>query len=181
MIATLAQLAAGLPDIERSPHDGGPLRLIVRRPAPEQREVVDVARLDVDDGLVGDDWRIRSSSLTADGSAERAAQLTFMNARLMALLAGPPEAWAPAGDQLYVDVDLSVANLPVGTRLTLGEALLEVSAKPHTGCAKFAAQFGNDALRFVSMAPLRDLRLRGMYAVVVRSGDIRVGDRLAKV
>ncbi len=180
MTTALAELQAGLSDIERSPGDDGTLRLIVRRPAFEQREVVEVAHLHVDDGLVGDDWRVRGSRRTADGSADPAAQLTFMNARLMSLLAGPREAWAAAGDQLYVDLDLSVSNLPIGTRLTLGDALLKVSPKPHTGCAKFAARFGDDALRFVSTPSLRDLRLRGMYAVVVRSGDIRVGDRIRK-
>jgi hypothetical protein len=174
----LTELEAGLDEILRSPADGGTVELIVRRPVPEEREIVGAARLDPGEGMVGDGWRVRGSKRTPDGSADPAAQVTLMNARVAALLAGPPEAWAAAGDQLYVDLDLGVANLPAGTRLTVGDAVLEVSATPHTGCAKFARRFGADALLFVSTPEARELRLRGLNARVVQGGAIRHGDRI---
>lgn len=177
---SFVDLEAGLEEIRRSPADGGPLRLIVRRPAVEQRELLDVAELDTERGLVGDSWLARGSKHTADGSASPDAQVTLMNARVATLLAGSPDAWSAAGDQLYIDLDLAESNLPAGTRLAIGNAVLEVSATPHTGCAKFGARFGIDALRFVSTAEGRGLRLRGMNTTVIQGGTIRVGDRISK-
>jgi hypothetical protein len=176
----LAELDAGLEDIRRSPIDDGSVRLITRRPAVDQREAVETGQLDTTDGLVGDTWRARGSSRRPDGSANPESQVTIMNARLATLLAGSPEAASIAGDQLYVDLDLSVTNLPAGTRLAIGEAVLEVSAAPHTGCAKFSGRFGVAALRFVSTPEGRELRLRGMNTRVVRGGAIRTGDRISK-
>jgi MOSC domain-containing protein len=175
-----AELEAGLEEIRRSPTDDGALRLIVRRPAVEQRELMEIAQLDTDQGLVGDSWRARGSKRTVDGSADPEAQLTLMNARVATLLAGSPDGWSAAGDQLYVDLDLSESNLPTGMLLVIGEAVLEVSATPHTGCAKFSGRFGLDALRFVSTPEGRELRLRGMNTRVVQSGAIRMGDPVRK-
>ena len=176
----LIELEAGLAEIRRSPADDGILRLIARRPAVDEREHLQAARLDTEQGLVGDSWRARGSKRTPDGSADPEAQVTVMNARAAALLAGSPDAWSAAGDQLYVDLDIGEANLPVGTRLAIGDAVLEVSAVPHTGCAKFSGRFGVDALRFVSTAEGRELRLRGMNTMVVRSGTITLGDLIRK-
>ena len=176
----MAQLEAGLDHIRRSPADKGKLRLIVRRPAEDARETLDSAQLDVDEGLVGDVWRVRGSRSVPDGSADPEAQVTLMNARVSALIAGDGGDWTPAGDQLYVDLDLGEDNLPAGTRLTVGNAVLEVSAKPHTGCAKFSSRYGSDAVRFVNGAAGRPLRLRGMNARVVQGGSIRVGDWICK-
>jgi MOSC domain-containing protein YiiM len=177
---TFIELEAGLDEIRRSPADGGTVQLIVRRPAVDRREVSEVAELDTEQGLVGDTWRIRGSRRTPDGSSDPEAQVTVMNARVAALLAGSHDTWSAAGDQLYVDLDLAESNLPAGTRLAIGEALLEVSAVPHTGCAKFGGRFGVDALRFVSTPEGRELRLRGLNAKVVRGGTIRLGDRISK-
>jgi hypothetical protein len=176
----LVELEASLDEVRRSPADDGILRLIVRRPAVDRREIVPAAQLDTEEGLLGDTWRVRGSKATADGTANPEAQVTLMNARVAAALAGSADAWAAAGDQLYVDLDLAVSNLPPGTRLTIGEAVLEVSATAHTGCAKFSARFGVDALRFVSTPEGRALRLRGLNARVVQGGSIRVGDRIGK-
>jgi hypothetical protein len=176
----LVELVAGLEEIRRSPADHGILQLIVRRPAVDRRELMEAAQLDTEHGLVGDTWRVRGSNRLADGSSDPEAQVTLMNARVATLLAGSHDAWSAAGDQLYVDLDLAEANLPAGTRLTVGDALLEVSAVPHTGCAKFSGRFGVDALRFVSTPEGRKLRLRGMNAKVVRDGTIRLGDRISK-
>jgi hypothetical protein len=178
---TYDTLVAGLDDIRTSPADAGHLALIVRRPGIDEREVVDTAALDVTDGLVGDTWRTRGSSRTADGAANPDAQLTLMNSRAAALVAGPIERWPLAGDQLYVDLDLGAANLPPGTQLGLGSAVIEVTALPHTGCQKFAARFGPDAVKFVNSPDGRALNLRGINARVVTPGTVRVGDTVQKV
>ena len=173
---TAEQLEAGLEHVRRSPTTVGALRMIVRRPDTNEREVVAEGGLDVGLGLVGDNWKARGNPLTVDGKANPEAQVTVINARLLHLVSQAEERWPLAGDQLVVDLDLSVDNLPPGTRLCIGSAVLEVSAKPHTGCHKFEARFGRDALKFISSPVGRDLRLRGLNARVVESGTIRVGD-----
>ena len=178
---TLAELEAGLDTIRQSPKCEGVLALIVRRPHIDTREVLEVAELDRVEGLVGDTWRTRGSSRTADGSAHPDMQLTLVNARLIALVAHGKDRWALAGDQLVVDLDLSVENLPPGTRLALGSARIEVTAQPHTGCDKFAARFGREALKWVNSAVGKQLRLRGLNAKVVQSGVIRVGEIVQKL
>lgn len=178
---SLAELEAGLGHVRAAPADSGTLELIVRRPAKNQREVLAEGTLDLVTGLVGDNWRTRGSSSTPDGSAHPDAQITMMNARAALLVARDQDRRPLAGDQLYADLDISVANLPPGTRLALGSAVIEVTAKPHTGCAKFLARFGRDALKFVSSRTGRELRLRGLNAKVVVPGTIRAGDVIRKV
>ena len=180
-IRTMAQLEAGLDEVRRSPKDEGTLQLIVRRPERLERELVDEGSLDVDTGLVGDNWLTRGSTVTPDGSANPEMQVTLMNSRVADLVAGGRERWHVAGDQLFVDMDLGRANLPPGTRLAIGTAVLEVSAAPHTGCAKFSERFGKDALRLVSTAVGQELCLRGINTKVVQSGDVRVGDAVRKL
>lgn len=172
----LDTLLAGLPEVRSSPSDAGRLVRIVRRPAIGEREPLPEARLDLAEGLIGDIWRARGSKRMADGSADLEAQITLMNSRFAALVAGPEAAWDPAGDQLFADLDLSEANLPAGSRLGIGEAILVVSAVPHTGCVKFSGRFGPDALRVVSSPDGRALRLRGVNLRIERGGTIRVGD-----
>src|SRR5436189_3695246 len=172
---TMAELEAGLDEIRRSPRDAGELKLIVRRPGVGVREDLETGDLDVASGLVGDTWRTRRSRLTPDGSPHPDTQLNVMNARVVALLARDERRWALAGDQLFVDLDLSEANLPAGTRLALGSAIIEVTDQPHTGCSKFVERFGVDAMKFVNSSERRDLHLRGINARVVRPGALRVG------
>ena len=179
--ATAEELEAGLDEIRRSPTDEGTIELIVRRPAVEEREVLEEGTLDPAEGLVGDCWRTRGSSSTKDRSANPGMQLTLMNARVIALVARDPERWPLAGDQLYVDLDLSRENLPPGTRLALGSAVIEVTDELHTGCAKFTARFGSAAIRFVNGKAGRGLRMRGMYAKVVEPGTVRRGDTIRKL
>lgn len=168
-------LEGGLDHIRRSPTDNGKLELIVCRPAVDARQVLETGQLDLVTGLTGDTWSVRHNTRTPDGSPDPDGQLTLMNARAIAVVSGAsePERWALAGDQLFVDLDLSEAGLPAGTQLGVGEAVIEVTAKPHRGCAKFAARFGPDALRFVNIGPGRILNLRGRNARVVTPGTIR--------
>jgi MOSC domain-containing protein YiiM len=172
----LEELEAGLDEIRQSPKDTGVLELIVRRPQVEERAVLEKGELDLVEGLVGDNWRTRGSSRTADGSSHPDMQLTLMNARSITLMAQEKNRWQLAGDQLYIDMDLSSNNMPPGTQLVLGSAVVEVTNQPHNGCKKFAARFGADALKFVNSSVGTTLHLRGIYAKVVQSGMIRVGD-----
>jgi hypothetical protein len=176
-----AALEDGLTEILRAPTDGGAVELIVRRPAVGEREVLAQAVLDPTMGLVGDTWSERSSRRTPDGSPHIGMQLTLMGSRVIALLARDRERWPLAGDQLYVDLDLGVVNLPIGTWLAVGDAVVEVSDQPHTGCAQFRDRFGADAMRFVNTPAGRDLRLRGLNTFVVAAGTVRVGDVVRKL
>lgn len=178
---TMTELEAGLDRIRQSPSNDGVLEMIVRRPQSEAREVVEAAHLDLVEGLVGDNWRARGSSHTPDKSAHPEMQLNVMNARAAALVAQRKDRWALAGDQLYVDLDLSEPNLPPGTRLAIGSAVIEVTAQPHTGCRKFVSRFGLDAMKFVNSPIGKHLHLRGINAKIVHPGVIRVGDRITKV
>jgi hypothetical protein len=177
---TTAELDATIDYLRGSPLDRGTVELIVRRPAVDAREVLDEGHLDLAVGLVGDTWNVRRSRRTEDGSPHPHMQLNVMSSRTIAVLAQSPERWPLAGDQLYVDLDLSVDNLPAGTRLTLGTAVIEVTEQPHRGCAKFTARFGLDAFHFVNSELGRHLRLRGLNAKVVLPGVVRRGDVVSK-
>jgi hypothetical protein len=177
---SMAQLEAGLDEIRKSPLDSGELKLIVSRPSTGGRKIHDSAKLDPTVGLVGDNWAIRGSSKTADGSSHPDMQINVMNSRAAALVAQHSERWAEAGDQLYMDMNLGSANLPPGTRLEIGSAILEVTDIPHTGCDKFMARFGRDAAKFVNSRVGRELNLRGINVRVVQPGVIRTGDLVKK-
>ena len=175
------RLVAGLGQIRDSPQDGGRLVLIVRRPAVGERALPAEAVLDQVAGLDGDNWLSRGSTSTPDGSADPQRQVTVMNARVAELVAGGTGRMPLAGDQLYLDLDLSLDNFPAGSLLAVGQAVLQVSEAPHLGCAKFVERFGVEAMRFVNSRAGRQLRLRGMNARVMVSGTVRLGDLAAKV
>jgi MOSC domain-containing protein YiiM len=178
---TLAEMEAALDHVRAAPRRIGTVELLVRRPVHEQREVLAAAELHPDHGVVGDAWSRTPDRLSPDGGPDPERQLTVMNARFAALVAGDPERIPLAGDQLYVDLDLSEANLPAGTRLALGDAVIEMTAPPHTGCAKFVQRFGVDAQRMVNSPTGRALRLRGANARVVTGGTVRPGDAVRKL
>ena len=175
------ELDAGLDEIRRSPRDGGLLELIACRPENGERAEPAEATLDPAVGLVGDNWAARGSRHTEDGSAEPGRQLTLMNSRAAALVAVTAERRSLAGDQLYVDLDLSTENLPAGTRLQVGDAVVEVTELPHTGCVKFIERFGADAGRWVNLGRGREVNARGINAIVVTGGTVRVGDVVSKL
>ena len=178
---TTTELEEGLPHILESPKDGGELKMIVYRPDVDQRHSVDSGLLDEEHGLVGDNWLTRGSRSTEDGSADPEMQLNIMNVRVASLVADDPERIPLAGDQLYLDMNLSGENLPVGTQLSLGETVIEVTPPPHTGCKKFAKRFGNDAVIFVNSGFGKTQNFRGICARVVKGGKIQVGDVAKKI
>lgn len=178
---TQEMLKAGLRHVLASPPDQGTLEMVIRRPAVDEREVLEVAELSCEEGVVGDTWNQRSSRRTDDGSPHPDMQLNVMNSRVAQLVAQDKQRWPLAGDQLYVDFDVTDANLAPGTRLALGSAVIEVTAQPHTGCAKFTQRFGLESHRFVNAAENKGLNLRGVNAKVVQAGSVKPGDVISKV
>ena len=175
------ELEAALDHLRQAPKDGGILQLIVRRPEVDEREVLEEAQLDPVAGLIGDSWVVRKSSRTPDGSPHPEMQLNIMNARVTALVAQEKERWPLAGDQLYIDMDLSKENLPAGSRIAIGSAVIEVSALPHTGCQKFVSRFGLDAMKFVNSTVGKQLCLRGINAKVIQGGIVKIGSTVRKI
>jgi hypothetical protein len=178
---TLQELEAALEHLRQAPKDEGVVELIVCRPDIDRREVLDEAELDVEKGLIGDNWLVRGSRKTPDGSAHPEMQINIMNSRVTALVAQDKDRWPLAGDQLYIDMDLSKENLPAGSRIAVGSAVLEVSAFPHTGCHKFVARFGLDAMKFVNSEVGKQLCLRGINAKVIQGGVVKVGHTAKKL
>jgi hypothetical protein len=178
---TMEELEAALDHLRDAPKDDGVVELIVRRPRVDEREVLELAELDPVKGLIGDSWCFRGSSKSVDGGPHPDMQINIINSRVAALVAQEKERWKLAGDQLYIDMDLSKENLPAGTRLEIGSAVLEVSPLPHTGCHKFVARFGVDAMKFVNSTVGKQLCLRGINAKVVQAGVVRLGSTAKKI
>jgi hypothetical protein len=175
---TLAEIEAGIEDVLLSPKSNGVLELIVRRPAVNEREVLESGYLDVETGLVGDNWLTRGSSRTDNGLGHPEMQLNVMNYRFALLIAGDRSRVPLAGDQLFVDLDLSEANVPPGTRFEIGNAVIEVTSIPHLGCKKFVERFGLEAMKFANSEFGREHHLRGINARVIFSGEVAVGDEI---
>lgn len=178
---TRAELEAGIPHIENSPKDDGSVEAIVVRPEPGQRRDVPSCDVSLAGGVHGDRW-----AKGRGGNAENAAphpdvQICIMNSRAIALIAQERANWPPAGDNLFIDLDLRPENLAPGQRLSVGTAILEVTAEPHNGCSAFIERYGRDACVFVNTGIGKQMRLRGIYARVAKGGRISVGDRIRKV
>ena len=178
---TTAELEAALDHLRETPKDDGIVHLIVRRPDVDQREVLDEAELHPELGLIGDNWKVRGSRRTPDGSAHPDMQINIMNSRVTALVAQEKDRWPLAGDQLYIEMDLSKVNLPAGSRIAVGSAVLEVSPLPHTGCQKFVSRFGIEAMQFVNSETGKEMCLRGINAKVVQGGTVKVGQTAKKI
>lgn len=178
---SMAELEAGMEHIRQSPKTQGTLKMIVRRPSVDEREILHEGELSTMEGLIGDTWKVRVSVHSTDGLPHPNKQITIMNARTIALLAQSEAHWPLAGDQLYVDMDLSDDNLPPGTQLAIGSAILEVSPDPHTGCQKFSSRFGVEALKFVNSPEGKRLHLRGINTKVIQAGVIRMSDAVRKI
>jgi MOSC domain-containing protein YiiM len=174
----LAEIERAAADLGRSPSAIGTLEMIVCRPAVDERKVLEEGVLDTAHGLEGDSWEARGA---ADVSADPLRQITVMNSRVLASVAGDRARWQLAGDQLIVDLDLSMDSLPAGTRLQIGQAVVEVTEPPHTGCAKFAGRFGAVALAWTNGPEGRRHRRRGMHVRVLESGTVRRGDAIRKL
>jgi MOSC domain-containing protein YiiM len=172
---TREELEQGLAHVVAAPRDRGRLEMLVVRPAEDHRATPSQARCTVDGGVDGDDWASRGRRPNPD------KQITVMNARYLDLIAGSRDRWPLAGDQLVVDLDLSDDHLAVGDRLRIGDAELEVTAPPHTGCAKFRERFGEQALRVANDPEGRRLHLRGIYVRVVVPGTLYVGAEIERV
>ena len=177
----MTELEAALDHLREAPKDEGVLQLIVCRPDVDQRTILDMAELHPQKGLIGDNWIVRGSSKTPDGSAHPEMQINIMNSRVTALVAQDRDRWQLAGDQLYIDMDLSKENLPAGARIQVGSAVLEVSPLPHTGCHKFVSRFGVEAMKFVNSTVGKELCLRGINAKVVQGGVVKVGQVAKKI
>ncbi len=178
---SMAELQACLPGIEDSPADDGVLEAIVIRPRPGERQSLGSCEVSLARGVHGDNWEFGCWKTTDDGRPHPDVQVCIMNARSIAAIAGARENWPPAGDNLFVDLDLTRENLPTGQRLAIGSAVIEVTDTPHAGCSNFVERYGRDAAVFTNTGEGRRLRLRGVYARVVQDGRVSAGDRVAKV
>lgn len=178
MHRTTEDLETFLDEILAAPKDAGPIEMIARRPGENAREVIQSAELTKEDGLIGDSWIDR---VDENGDPYLPAQLTLMNSRVADAVAVTRDRWPLAGDQIYVDMDISQRNLPPGARIKVGDAVVEISDVPHTGCNKFAGRFGKEALRFANVGVGRENRFRGVNAFVVEPGSVQVGDKITKL
>ncbi|WP_248583127.1 hypothetical protein [Nocardioides sp. InS609-2] len=185
-LPSTARLAEQMAHLRAAPSGIGTLDMVARRPANGKREVMPEGILDLELGMVGDNWLERATSRAIATGRHLDAQVNVTSSRMVGLLAADDDTRAMAGDQLYVDLDISHANLPVGSRLAIGDpedggAIIEVTAKPHNGCKKFVRYFGREAERFVNSAEGKELRLRGFNARVVSAGVVRRGDSVRKI
>lgn len=178
---SMEQLKAGLPDILQSPADNGKVEAVVVRPQSNERIDVETCQVSLAGGLEGDHWAKGCWKMTEDGSPHPDVQICIMNSRCINLIAGERANWPAAGDNLFVDLDLTPENLPPGQRLQVGSTVIEITDTPHKGCAKFVERYGRDATAFVNVGDGDKYKLRGIYARVVQDGAINVGDTLTKI
>ena len=175
------ELLESLPYILSAPADEGQVRAIVIRPAAGQRRMLDRVDVSARGGLEGDHWAEGCWLSTEDGAPHPDVQVCIMSARCIEAIAGPEANWAAAGDNLFIDMDLSPENLPPGTRVAIGTVELILTAEPHNGCQSFIDRYGRDACVFVNTGPGKANRLRGIYGRVTRDGTIRRGDVMRKI
>jgi MOSC domain-containing protein YiiM len=177
----LDTLETGLTNIQNSPRDNGSLEMIVVRPEKKHRATLQECELSLKRGVEGDHWAKGCWKSLPDGSPDPDVQVTLMNSRCLELISASKSQWPLAGDNLIVDMDLSIHNLQPGQKLSVGSAVLQITSVPHTGCNNFKERFGVDSLKFISSKKGKELRLRGIYARVVQDGYVKLGDRVKKI
>ena len=177
---TEQEITDGLTEVLKSPQDFGTLRAIVIRPGHEERRSLQECRLSPEGGTEGDAWARGCWLQLPDGSPDPDVQICIMNSRMIDLVACDKTRWELAGDNLFVDLDLSRENLLAGQLLSIGECVIEITEQPHNGCSKFSQRFGAPALKAVNSPAGKQLRLRGVYAKVITAGKVRVGDLIRK-
>ena len=178
---TRAELEAAIPQIENAPKDEASVALIVVRPDHGERETPEYVRVSADGGVEGDHWAKGCWLTTEDGRPDPRVQINLMSVRAAEAVAGDPANWPPAGNNFFVDLDLSPDNLAPGSRVALGSAEIEISDEPNKGCQKFIDHYGRDACVFVNVGRGLQFRMRGLYARVVKDGEVRLGDRVRKL
>jgi len=178
---TESEIMAGLEEVKKSPQDHGSLDAIVIRPASDDRISLEQCRLSLEGGTEGDAWANGCWLTLPDGRPHPDVQICIMNSRMIDLVAGDKDRWELAGDNLFVDLDLSRKNLRAGQLLSIGECVIEITEQSHNGCSKFSQRFGPSALKVVNSPIGKELRLRGIYAKVVKAGDVRVGNEITKL
>jgi len=177
---TETEILDGLMEVRKSPQNNGLLEAIVIRPGSEERLRLQQCRLSPEGGTEGDAWARGCWLKLPDGSPHPDVQICIMNSRMINLVAGAKHRWELAGDNLFVDLDLSRENLQTGQLLSIGECVIEITEQSHNGCAKFSQRFGPSALKFVNSPTGKELRLRGIYAKVIKAGEVRVGNLIIK-
>jgi len=175
------EIVGGMPHVTASPADGGKLELIIVRPAEGERVLPGSVRVSPEQGVEGDKWVRSRGHDTPDGGPDPRTQVTLMNARILRLISGEEGRMPLAGDNLIVDLDLSDENMAPGQRLSVGEAVLEVTEVPHNGCRAFLDRYGTDVVKFVNSPEGKRLHLRGLHAKVITAGVVSVGDEVRKV
>ncbi len=181
MHPTLEQLELSLETIAASPSKQGTVELIISRPETGKRVVHTIGNFSKTGGLEGDNWANDCWKTLPDGKSDPIVQIAITNTRLLAAICPDKSRWPLAGDQIYTELNLSKTNLPVGTRLSAGTVILEITQEPHLGCSQYAEHFGKDSLKFTLTPRGRELNLRGIYAKVIKSGSINTGDRISKI
>ena len=176
------QLMAKLPGfLDAAPKDNGTLDLIVMRPEHDARVLPQSFEVTAEFGVNGDHWKRGTGYALEDGTGDPDTQICMMMSGCIEAIAGPKENWAPAGDNFFLDMDLTPANMPPGTRFAIGTAEFAVTEAPHNGCQKFIDRYGRDAVLFVNTGKGKELRLRGIYARVIKDGEVSVGDTVRKL
>lgn len=173
---TRAVLDAALPFVLAAPRDDAPIALLCTRPALGQRAFPASIRLTKAEGIPGERWLTQSWLRLPDGRPDPRNQVSLLPSRVMDIAWQNRDTAPHPGDPIVADLDMTEANLPVGTLIGVGSAVLRVSDVPNLGCVKWKVRYGSDALAWVAADPA--LRLRGVLCSVEQDGEVTLNDRL---
>jgi hypothetical protein len=181
MTPDMPGLMAALPFVMAAPADNAPVRQLCFRPDRHARSFPDQLALTRAAGIPGDRWLAEPWLRLPDGAPDPDIQVSILPARVLDLIWKPGDTAPHPGDPIIADMDLSLANLPPGTLVQAGSAVLRVSALFNDGCVKWKARYGADAKDWITAPGHPALRLRGILCAVVQDGAVRIGDRLQKL